>query len=314
MAVIELVQEKTVTDEADRARRVGPRSRRGGSGRRQLAEEARTGARRRGRRPRGQRDQERRSTRPRPPTRPPTPPRTRSRRRPDRRGPLRRGQPRPAGRPGPGPGGLRDQGQRRLDAVPRARFGVLRPHRARGLVRDRGGRARPPGSASPPRSVRTTPPRSPDASARPHRARRRPRTAGSVLFRAGSGSGWTSPTTGPTSPAGPPSRAGAPCAGCWSRRCPRCCASRSRLTVAGRTDAGVHATGQVAHADLAVDLDPSWLVRRLARLLPPDVRVRAVSPVPPGVRRPLRRAAPALPLPHRHRRARRPSRCAPGTP
>jgi tRNA pseudouridine38-40 synthase len=52
------------------------------------------------------------------------------------------------------------------------------------------------------------------------------------------------------------------------------------LTVAGRTDAGVHATGQVAHADLAAGLDPEWLVRRLARLLPPDVRVRAVRPVP----------------------------------
>lgn len=52
------------------------------------------------------------------------------------------------------------------------------------------------------------------------------------------------------------------------------------LTVAGRTDAGVHATGQVAHADLPVDTEPAWLVRRLARLLPADVRVRAVTPVP----------------------------------
>jgi tRNA pseudouridine38-40 synthase len=52
------------------------------------------------------------------------------------------------------------------------------------------------------------------------------------------------------------------------------------LTVAGRTDAGVHATGQVAHADLPADLDPARLVRRLARLLPPDVRVRAITPVP----------------------------------
>jgi tRNA pseudouridine38-40 synthase len=53
------------------------------------------------------------------------------------------------------------------------------------------------------------------------------------------------------------------------------------LTVAGRTDAGVHATGQVAHCDLPADVDTGWLVRRLARLLPPDVRVRAVTPVPP---------------------------------
>jgi tRNA pseudouridine38-40 synthase len=52
------------------------------------------------------------------------------------------------------------------------------------------------------------------------------------------------------------------------------------LTVAGRTDAGVHATGQVAHMDMAGDVDTAWLVRRLARLLPPDVRVRAVTPVP----------------------------------
>ena len=51
------------------------------------------------------------------------------------------------------------------------------------------------------------------------------------------------------------------------------------LTVAGRTDAGVHATGQVASADLPGDLDPGWAVRRLARLLPPDVRVRAVTVV-----------------------------------
>jgi tRNA pseudouridine38-40 synthase len=55
------------------------------------------------------------------------------------------------------------------------------------------------------------------------------------------------------------------------------------LTVAGRTDAGVHATGQVAHVDLPASpetTDPQWLVRRLARLLPSDVRVRAISPAP----------------------------------
>ena len=53
-----------------------------------------------------------------------------------------------------------------------------------------------------------------------------------------------------------------------------------RLTVAGRTDAGVHATGQVAHGDVPVgawsDLADGVTVR-LAGLLPPDVRVHAVS-------------------------------------
>ena len=57
------------------------------------------------------------------------------------------------------------------------------------------------------------------------------------------------------------------------------------LTVAGRTDAGVHARGQVAHADVPA---ASWqaasetAARRLARALPPDVRVRAVDTAPDG--------------------------------
>ncbi|MEH0927930.1 tRNA pseudouridine(38-40) synthase TruA [Micromonospora sp. CPCC 205558] len=55
------------------------------------------------------------------------------------------------------------------------------------------------------------------------------------------------------------------------------------LTVAGRTDAGVHATGQVCHLDLPVDVwrqHDGRLLRRLARLLPTDVRVRAMTEVP----------------------------------
>ncbi|WP_106849710.1 tRNA pseudouridine(38-40) synthase TruA [Blastococcus sp. Marseille-P5729] len=57
-----------------------------------------------------------------------------------------------------------------------------------------------------------------------------------------------------------------------------------RLVVAGRTDAGVHASGQVAHLDLPAELFASHerlLLRRLAGLLPPDVRVTGISEAPP---------------------------------
>jgi tRNA pseudouridine38-40 synthase len=50
------------------------------------------------------------------------------------------------------------------------------------------------------------------------------------------------------------------------------------LTVAGRTDAGVHAIGQVAHCDLPAR--PDRLVHRLAGVLPADVRVRSAAVVP----------------------------------
>ncbi|WP_418958573.1 tRNA pseudouridine(38-40) synthase TruA [Streptomyces tritici] len=57
------------------------------------------------------------------------------------------------------------------------------------------------------------------------------------------------------------------------------------LTVAGRTDAGVHARGQVAHVDLPVEV---WqehrekLLRRLAGRLSHDVRIWKVEEAPAG--------------------------------
>lgn len=55
------------------------------------------------------------------------------------------------------------------------------------------------------------------------------------------------------------------------------------LVVAGRTDAGVHARAQVCHVDLDLDGDPSRdLERRLRRVLPHDIAVRAVRPAPAG--------------------------------
>jgi tRNA pseudouridine38-40 synthase len=54
-----------------------------------------------------------------------------------------------------------------------------------------------------------------------------------------------------------------------------------QLTVAGRTDTGVHALGQVASFDTAARLPPD-LARNLNGVTPPDVAVRRAEPVADG--------------------------------
>jgi tRNA pseudouridine38-40 synthase len=54
------------------------------------------------------------------------------------------------------------------------------------------------------------------------------------------------------------------------------------LSVAGRTDAGVHATGQVVSVGSGSDLPPERILRGLNALLPADVSVRAAATAPPG--------------------------------
>ena len=55
-----------------------------------------------------------------------------------------------------------------------------------------------------------------------------------------------------------------------------------RVRGAGRTDAGVHARGQVADAELAVRLDDAALCRALSGMLPEDVRPLRVTSVDSG--------------------------------
>lgn len=66
-----------------------------------------------------------------------------------------------------------------------------------------------------------------------------------------------------------------------------------RVVCAGRTDAGVHARGQVVHADVSPDRIEAFagrrregplqaLMRRLNGLLPADLRVRALTEAEPG--------------------------------
>lgn len=54
------------------------------------------------------------------------------------------------------------------------------------------------------------------------------------------------------------------------------------ITGAGRTDAGVHASGMVAHFDSDLPLDCDRLTLRLHAALPPDLVVTRIVPTQPG--------------------------------
>src|SRR5689334_22198640 len=58
--------------------------------------------------------------------------------------------------------------------------------------------------------------------------------------------------------------------------------SPPRLTVAGRTDAGVHAIGQVASFEAPHGLEPERVLRALNGRLAPEVVVRAARRAPDG--------------------------------
>jgi len=54
------------------------------------------------------------------------------------------------------------------------------------------------------------------------------------------------------------------------------------LTGSGRTDAGVHARGQTAHFDAPAPIDLARTRLSLNALLPPEIRILQIDPVPPN--------------------------------
>lgn len=55
-----------------------------------------------------------------------------------------------------------------------------------------------------------------------------------------------------------------------------------QITCAGRTDAGVHARGQVVHCDVSAEVDPDALRRSVNRMLGPDIVARSIEEAAPG--------------------------------
>jgi len=58
--------------------------------------------------------------------------------------------------------------------------------------------------------------------------------------------------------------------------------TKAETIVAGRTDAGVHATGQVIHVDVPESLDLSDLAYKLNRILDEDIRINQIQVAPPA--------------------------------
>ena len=57
---------------------------------------------------------------------------------------------------------------------------------------------------------------------------------------------------------------------------------KTRLALAGRTDAGVHALGQVGAIDINSGLERAILFRAMNAVLPKDIAIRAIAEVEPG--------------------------------
>ena len=85
------------------------------------------------------------------------------------------------------------------------------------------------------------------------------------------------------------------------------------LTGAGRTDAGVHAWGQVVSGDLPAATDLDDLARRLNKLCAPAIAVRDAAWADDDFDARFSATLAALPL-RRLERARRRTRCWPGGP
>ena len=206
----------------------------------------------------------------------------------------------------PGQGRRRGRGSRRGDRGRRPRP-TRRPRPARpptsGRGRGRGGRRSAEAAAGRGRRGRrgrrargtTSLPGTPDPGARPRWTRSdEPRTVRlrvDLAYDGSAFSGWAAPA-----------RQADRRRTCWRQRSARCCGCRPppELTVAGRTDAGVHARGQVAH----VDLPPRPWPRQAERagcgggwpgVLPADVRVRRAGRRPAGSTRGSPRCGAATP-------------------